>query len=252
MKKPRQPRASQRRARCSTASRRKKIPKPRAVSKKNATPPSPKPAACWQSLPTPNLLAFTNRLRWLKTARPAQITPPTTPIDWRVWLILAGRGWGKTLTGAQDIAHYALWNEGSRIGVIAPTYSDARDTCIEGESGLQCVIPKACIEKWNRSLGEMWLFNGSRIKLFSADQPERLRGPQHHRIWCDELGAWPNRDAFDQMWFGLRLGENPRVVITTTPRNTDVIRELFKRRDVFLTHGRTADNAEHLSPHVLR
>jgi phage terminase large subunit-like protein len=102
-------------------------------------------------------------------------------------------------------------------------------------------------------MGELFLFNGSRIKLFSADEPERLRGPQHHRVWCDELGAWPNRDAFDQMWFGLRLGESPRVVITTTPRNTDVIRHLFKRRDrdVLLTHGRTSDNVEHLSPHVL-
>ena len=118
---------------------------------------------------------------------------PATETDWRVWLILAGRGWGKTRTGAEDIAHYALWNDNVRIAVIAPTYADARDTCVEGESGLLRAIPSACILKWNRSMGEIWLFNGSRIKLFSADQPERLRGPQHHRVWCDELGAWPNR-----------------------------------------------------------
>ena len=166
---------------------------------------------------------------------------------------MAGRGWGKTRTGAEDIAHFALWNPGVRVGVIAPTYADARDTCIEGESGLLKTIPPGCVDKWNRSMGEMALFNGSRIKLFSADEPERLRGPQHHRVWCDELGAWPGREAFDQLWFGLRLGADPRVVITTTPRNTEVIRDLFKRRDrdVYLTHGRTADNVEHLSKHVL-
>ena len=167
---------------------------------------------------------------------------------------MAGRGWGKTRTGAEDIANFALWNKDVRIAVIAPTYMDARDTCIEGESGLLRIIPQSCIEKWNRSMGEMWLVNGSRIKLFSADQPERLRGPQHHRVWCDELGAWKNREAFDQLWFGLRLGDDPRVVITTTPRNTEMMRDLFKRqgRDVFLTHGRTADNEDNLSPHIMQ
>lgn len=167
---------------------------------------------------------------------------------------MAGRGWGKTRTGAEDIAAYVLWNAGVRVGVIAPTYADARDTCVEGESGLLRALPPSCIEKWNRSMGEIWLVNGSRIKLFSADQPERLRGPQHHRVWCDELGAWNNREAFDQLWFGLRLGRDPRVIITTTPRNTDMLRDLFRRKndDVFVTHGRTKDNAENLSPHVMR
>ncbi len=233
---------------------------------RNIEPPSPKHDACWPNLPLPNLLAFSHRLRWIKNARPNQLTPPdrkpsrskssTDALEykaWRIWLIMAGRGWGKTLAGAQDIAAYALWNPNVRIGVIAPTFADARDTCVEGESGLQRVIPPACILKYNRSMGEIFLFNGSRIKLFSADEPERLRGPQHHRVWCDELGAWPGREAFDQLWFGLRLGPDPRLIITTTPRNTDVIRQLFKRQnlDVHLTHGRTLDNEANLSPHVL-
>ncbi|MDD3370687.1 MAG: terminase family protein [Alphaproteobacteria bacterium] len=190
-------------------------------------------------------------MRWLKQARPEQITPEGA---WRIWLLLAGRGWGKTRTGAEDIADYALWTPEARIGVIAPTFADARDTCIEGESGLLRAIPSTSVEKWNRSMGELWLSNGSRIKLFSADEPERLRGPQHHRVWCDELGAWKKRDAFDQLWFGLRLGPDPRVVITTTPRNTDMLRDLFKRRDddVYLTRGRTAENADNLSPHVMK
>lgn len=168
-------------------------------------------------------------------------------------MILAGRGWGKTRTGAEDIAFYALWNLNVRIAVIAPTFSDARDVCVEGESGLLNILPKSCVKAWHRSTGDLTLYNGSRIKLYSADQPERLRGPQHHRVWCDELGAWPTRGAFDQMWFGLRLGDDPRVVVTTTPRATDLVRELLARtdKDVHLTHGTTSENKAHLSQAVL-
>ncbi|MDE1901671.1 MAG: DNA-packaging protein [Alphaproteobacteria bacterium] len=195
-------------------------------------------------------------MRWLKAARPQQITPPGN--DWRIWLILAGRGWGKTRTGAEDVAYYALWHNNVRVAIVAPTYADARDTCVEGESGLLRALPPSCVAKWNRSMGELLLTNGSRFKLFSADRPERLRGPQHHRAWCDEVGAWPGpdggREVFDQLWFGLRLGDSPRVIVTTTPRNTEMLRDLFKRKndDVHLTHGRTKDNAENLSPHVMR
>jgi phage terminase large subunit-like protein len=201
-------------------------------------------------LPKPSLDAWLSRAAWIRSARPEQLTPKG---DWRIWLVLAGRGWGKTRTGAEDIAHFALWNANVRVAVIAPTFADARDVCVEGESGLLRILPPSCVDAWRRSTGDLLLFNGSRIKLFSADQPERLRGPQHHRAWCDELGAWPSRGAFDQLWFGLRLGNDPRVIVTTTPRNTDVIRELLQRkyRDVHLTHGRTADNAAHLAPRVM-
>ncbi len=204
-----------------------------------------------QDLPSCELISFVSGMQWLQQARPEQLTPRG---NWRVWLVMAGRGWGKTRTGAEDLASYVLWHPGVRAGVIAPTYADARDTCVEGESGLLKALPPETIEKWNRSMGEIWLANGSRIKLFSADEPERLRGPQHHRVWCDECGAWESRDAFDQMMFGLRLGRDPRVVVTTTPRNTDMLRELFKRKDddVIVTRGRTMDNADNLSPHVLR
>ncbi len=170
---------------------------------------------CWMNLPLPRLLALQARLQWLRTARPSQTTPAG---DWRLWLILAGRGWGKTRTGAEDLAHYALRHDGARLAVVAPTFADARDTCVEGESGLLKVLPEACVQSWHRSLGALRLHNGSRIKLFSADRPERLRGPQHHRVWCDELGAWARPETFDQVLFGLRLGDAPRLVITTTPR----------------------------------
>jgi phage terminase large subunit-like protein len=181
-------------------------------------------------------------------ARPQQLTPPG---DWRIWLILAGRGWGKTRCGAEDAAHFALWNPGSRLGVIAPTSADARDTCVEGVSGLLNVIPHECVEAWNRSLGELILVNGSRFKLFSADEPERLRGPQFHRIWADEVAAWKNRDAFDQAMLGLRLGVSPQLIATTTPKPVALIKELAARSDVFLTRGKSEENAGNLSGGVL-
>lgn len=196
------------------------------------------------------LIAIAARLRWIRNARATQLTPQS---DWRIWLIMAGRGWGKTRVGAEDIAHFALRHDGARVAVVAPTFADARDVCVEGESGLLSVMPEACIAAWHRSTGDLMLNNGSRIKLYSADQPDRLRGPQHHRAWCDELAAWPNRDAFDQLAFGLRLGDDPRMVVTTTPRNTALIRELVAERgkDVYLTHGRTMENAANLPPRVL-
>src|SRR5690606_13931260 len=110
--------------------------------------------------------------------------------DWLIWLVLAGRGWGKTRTGAEWVKANALGQPGSRWAIVAPTYADARDTCVEGESGLLSVLAPDQVHTWNRSLGELILTNRSRVKLFSADEPERLRGPQHHGAWCDELAAW--------------------------------------------------------------
>lgn len=185
---------------------------------------------------------------WKAKGRPEQQTPPG---DWTAWLILAGRGWGKTRTGAEDVAIYGAANPGSRIAVVAPTYTDARDTCIEGDSGLFNVLPDACIQTWNRSLGELILTNGTRYKLFSADEPERLRGPQHHRAWADELAAWRYPEAWDQLLFGLRLGKSPRAVVTTTPKPNPLVRGLMKSRRTLITRGSTFDNAANLAPAAL-
>lgn len=168
-----------------------------------------------------------------------------------MWLILAGRGWGKTRTGAEDQAYYALTNAGARLAVVAPTAASARDVCIEGESGLLNVIPSPLIQDWNRSLGEMALTNGSRFKLFSADEPDRLRGYQHHRAWCDELASWRYPDAWDQLLLGLRLGQDPRVVVTTTPRPVALVRNLLTRDGVVVTKGSTFENAANLAPAAL-
>ena len=134
---------------------------------------------------------------------------------------------------------------------MAPTYADARDTCVEGESGLLSALPDLCIEAWNRSLGELVLSNGTRYKLCGAEEPDRLRGPQHHRAWCDELAAWAKPETWDQVLFGLRLGINPQVVVTTTPRPSPLMRQLVTRPTTFITRGSTFDNSENLSASAL-
>lgn len=132
---------------------------------------------------TPSMqAALEARAKWQSTARPNQLTPWRKE-GWAIWLMLAGRGFGKTRAGAEDVAWYANCNPGHRVAIIAPTYSDARDTCVEGESGLLSILPKACVNTWNRSMGELHLENGSRFKLFGAEEPDRLRGPQHHRCF---------------------------------------------------------------------
>lgn len=112
------------------------------------------------------------------------------------------------------------------------------------------------LRAWNRSLGEIRLTNGSRIKLFSADEPDRLRGPQHHGAWCDELSSWRYPDTFDQLMFGLRLGRDsgitPKTVITTTPKPTRLFRSLLQRDDVVITRGSTRDNADNLADDFVR
>ncbi len=163
-----------------------------------------------------------------------------------MWLALAGRGWGKTRTGAEDVAWFACANPGVRIAIVAPTAADARDTCVEGESGLLAVLPKVCVENWNRSIGEVTLWNGSRFKLFSATEPERLRGPQHHRAWGDEVAAWPDPSAWDQLLFGLRLGKNPQVIATTTPKPTPLIKGILRTPQAMVTRGKTFDNEANL------
>ena len=189
------------------------------------------------------------RAKWKAKARQNQITPDG---DWLTWVILAGRGWGKTRTGAEDAAWSGMANPGWRIAVVAPTAADARDTCIEGDSGLLNVLPREAVQTWNRSLGELILINGTRYKAFSADEPERLRGPQHHRAWADELAAWRYPEAWDQLMFGLRLGDHPQAVVTTTPKPTPLVKALVAAKTSHVTRGSTFDNAANLAPSALQ
>lgn len=176
-------------------------------------------------------------------ARDSQLTPEGA---WAIWLILAGRGWGKTRTGAEWIRHQ-VENGCGRIALIGATASDARDVMIEGVSGLLSVCPS-----WNKPVYEpskrrlTWP-NGAIATTFSADEPDRLRGPQHDAAWADELAAWRYPDAWDQLLLGLRLGQQPRVVVTTTPRPTPIIRDLIKEKSTFVTRGNTFENEGNLA-----
>jgi predicted phage terminase large subunit-like protein len=148
----------------------------------------------------------------------------------------------------------ALDNPSTRWAVIAPTFGDVRDVCAEGESGLINIIRQyGALDYYNRSTGDIKLQNGSRIKLFSADEPDRLRGPQHHGAWMEELASWRYPQTFDQAQFGLRLGIHPQTIITTTPRPIKIIRSLVARDDgsVKVTRGSTFDNAKNLAPQAL-
>jgi len=189
---------------------------------------------------------------WLQTARPKQLQPKD---EHYIWLILAGRGWGKTRTGAQDIALYALRNPGVSCAVVAPTHGDLRRVCFNGPSGLNTIIPEGCFNNpsgYSSYRGEeIKLHNGSQIVGYAAINPERLRGPQFHRAWCDELAAWRYPEAFDQLMFGLRLGDHPQCIITTTPKPTKIIKELVEREDVAVTRGHTFENEENLSDTAL-
>ncbi len=194
----------------------------------------------------------------LSPSRPLRSSQMTPPGDWRTWLILAGRGWGKTLAGAEDVKRYGLEHPGSRIAIVARTSADARDTCVEGESGLLSCLPPSAVATWNRSLGEIVLTNGTRYKLFSAEEPERLRGPQHHRAWSDEPASWgvgsSDRQwpaAWDMLQFGLRLGDDPKNVATTTPRPTKLLKYLITAPTTHVTRGGTQENADNLAPAFL-
>ena len=167
-------------------------------------------------------------------------------------MFLAGRGAGKTRTAAEWLAWKAISNEGTRWAIVAPTHADARDTCVEGESGILNILKEfGVLKDYNRSISEIFLTNRSRIKLFSGEEPDRLRGPQFHGGWFDELAAFKRPDAWDQYQFGARLGQHPQTIITTTPRPTKLIKDLVEREGVRVVRGSTFDNAKNLAPSAL-
>ena len=191
---------------------------------------------------------------WWFWARDNQLAPPG---DWLVWFILAGRGWGKTRTGAEWVTaaareatspeHYAL---------VAKTPADARDVMIEGpESGLLAVAAPDFRPDYEPSKRRLTWPNGTWATIYSSAEYETLRGPQHHRAWCDELRAWHYpRETWDNLMLGLRLGPRPQVCVTTTGRRIPLLRELLARAggDVVVTRGTTYENRSNLSPAFFR
>ena len=182
---------------------------------------------------------------WGLWARPKQLAPGG---DWRVWLILAGRGFGKTRSGAEWIRQVVTAGSAKRIALVGATAADVRDTMVEGESGLLKVFPPHQRPRYEPSKRRITFHNGAQGTAFSADEPDRLRGPNHDLAWCDEIAAWRYPDAWDQLIFGLRIGDNPRLVATTTPRPTPLIRSLVDRADTVVTKGSTYENTKNLAP----
>lgn len=178
-------------------------------------------------------------------ARPNQIPPAGA---WRIWLILAGRGFGKTRTIIEWAHHQAMLHPGSRGSIVGATVDDARDILVDGESGFLNAIPEANRPTHEASKRRLTWPNGSVATLFSADKPERLRGKQCHWAISDELAAWRYPEAWDQLLLGLRLGQDPRVAIATTPRPTKLIRSLINDPTCHVTRGTTYDNRDNLAP----
>lgn len=185
---------------------------------------------------------------WPTWARPDQLPPAG---EWSTWLILAGRGWGKTRTGAEWVRHMATTGKAGRIALVARTASDVRDVVVEGESGILRISPPGERPEWNSSRRRLTWPNGAIATTYSADEPDQLRGPQHDAAWLDELASWRYPEAFDQLRFGLRLGQRPQVVVTTTPRPTALVTGLMRAAGTVVTRGRTRDNAANLATGVV-
>lgn len=191
-------------------------------------------------------LNFLKRYPFICQARPAQRPPQG---DWRTWLFVGGRGAGKTRAGAEWTRYAALLGDCKRIALIGPTLIDVREVMIEGPSGLRQIEPVVA-ERPHYSVSRRRLEwpNGAVGLVFSAEDPESLRGPQFDAAWCDEIGVWGQGEAvWNNLQFGLRLGASPRCVATTTPRPVPLVKRLISGQAV-VTRSPTRDNADNLAP----
>ena len=190
---------------------------------------------------------------WGFWARPEQLEPEGS---WNIWVALAGRGWGKTRAGAEWVRH-RIRSGDKIVHCVAPTKGDVRRVMVEGDSGLLNVCwsgdetyrgKHIGFPVWSPTNNSLTWENGSKAVFFSAEDPERLRGPQAYSAWCDELCAWRNaQDTWDMMMFGLRLGKHPKVFVTTTPKTTKLIRNILDDEKTTISTGSTYDNAANLA-----
>jgi len=190
---------------------------------------------------------------WEFWARPEQLEPTG---DWNIWIALAGRGWGKTRAGVEWVRHQIKSGK-KRIAAVAPTNSDIRRVMVEGESGFLNVCwkgdktyrgGKLGYPNWSPTNRTLTWENGAKVEFYSAEDPERLRGPQFHAAWADEVAAWRNQqDVWDMLQFTLRLGRKPRVMVTTTPKPTKLMRALIASPQSHITRGSTFDNIDNLA-----
>jgi phage terminase large subunit-like protein len=186
---------------------------------------------------------------WQASARPEQLPPSGD--WWTVWLYLAGRGAGKTRSGAEAVREWVESGSCGRVALIAPTQADARDVMVEGESGLLAIAPNSNRPIYEPSKRRLTWPNQAMATMFSAEEADRLRGPQHDGLWADELAAWKGaQTVWDMAMFGLRLGKRPRAIVTTTPKPVPLLKALLKRegQDVVVSRGSTFDNRANLAP----
>lgn len=184
-------------------------------------------------------------LEWAALARADQ-WPPSG--DWLIWLLLGGRGAGKTRAGAEWIRARVAAGAG-RVALVAPTYNDAREVMLGGESGLLSLGPPASRPAYTASRRRLEWPNGAVGNVFSSEDPDGLRGPQFDCAWADEFCAWTYPEAtLSNLRLGLRLGPRPRLVITTTPRPIPALKSLLKTSGLVISRAATADNAHNLSP----
>ena len=194
---------------------------------------------------------------WPLWARQDQLAPRG---GWLVWLICAGRGYGKTRTGAEWVRWIATNEPEARIALVGASLPEVRAVMVEGESGLLSISPPNMRPEFEPTRRRLQWENGAQAMIYSAGEPESLRGPQHSHAWCDEVAKWDqsgNRAmaAWDNLLMGLRLGENPRVLATTTPRSVPLMRRLLemeKDGQAVVTRGSTKDNADNLPDAFLR
>lgn len=189
---------------------------------------------------------------WHKWARPEQLAPAG---DWTIWLVMAGRGFGKTRAGAEWVREIAEADGSARFALIGANFSETRMVMVEGESGLLSIAPPKNRPVWEPSLKRLRWSNGAEAYLYSAAEPEGLRGPQHSHSWCDEIAKWSNNSgqalaAWDNLKMGLRLGSAPKIAATTTPRPVALVRALvkgdYRKKGVVITRGGTEDNVMNL------
>ena len=183
---------------------------------------------------------------WPMWARAKQMPPPG---DWRVWLLMAGRGFGKTRAGAEWVRWLATHcRHRGHIALVGDTFDDVRHVMVEGPSGILAVSPPRRRPQWYRSQRRLIWPNGVVASCFSASDPEQLRGPEFSFAWADEIGKWPYEAAWDNLMLALRAGERPRCLATTTPRPKSWLAALAKAPDTALVQGSTVENQANLAP----
>lgn len=186
---------------------------------------------------------------WNQNARKNQKTPDG---NWRIWLILAGRGFGKTRTGAETIRQWVTSGMYKRIALIGDTWTSAVNVMVEGVSGLLACHPPTNRPIFEKSKRKIIWPNGAVAEIFSSEAYEQLRGPQFDAAWIDELAKFRYiEQTWNQLMLGLRLGSNPRCIVTTTPRPIPFIQSLLKQDHTYVTRGSTLENKENLAKDFL-